>query len=70
MKASISRIGKRSVQEAAATIRAGGLVVYPTDTVYGVGCDPFNEEAVAKLFEAKNRSGKPIPVLCASVLHA
>jgi len=45
-------------------------VVYPTDTVYGIGCDPFNEEAVAKLFDAKVRSTKPIPILCDSMRSA
>lgn len=43
----------------------GGLVVYPTDTVYGLGCDPLDENAVRKLFDAKGREAKPIPVLCA-----
>jgi L-threonylcarbamoyladenylate synthase len=50
--------------EASRLVRAGGLLVYPTDTVYGLGCDPFNEAAVARLFEAKGRESKPIPVLC------
>ena len=53
-----------SVSEAAELVRKGGLVVYPTDTVYGLGCDPFDEKAVARLFEAKGRSTKPVPVLC------
>jgi L-threonylcarbamoyladenylate synthase len=41
-------------------------VVYPTDTVYGLGCDPFNRNAVHRLFEAKARSSKPVSVLCSS----
>jgi L-threonylcarbamoyladenylate synthase len=47
----------------------GGLIVYPTDTVYGLGCDPTNESAVRRLVEAKSRQTKPISVLCSSV-HA
>lgn len=44
----------------------GGLIVYPTDTVYGLGCDPTNEDAVQRLLEVKKRDQKPIPVLCSS----
>ena len=36
-------------------IARGGLVVLPTDTLYGVGCDPFNASAVDALFQAKQR---------------
>ena len=46
----------------------GGLVVYPTDTVYGLGCDPLNVEAVRRVFLVKKRSfNKPLPVLIDSV---
>ncbi len=41
--------------EAAAIIRAGGSVAFPTETVYGLGADALNAEAVAKIFEAKKR---------------
>jgi L-threonylcarbamoyladenylate synthase len=45
-------------------VAAGDLVVLPTDTVYGVGCDPFNPSAVDKLFAAKRRGRDlPLPVL-------
>ena len=43
------------IVEAAATIRAGGLVIYPTETVYGLGADACSDEAVAKVFAAKVR---------------
>jgi len=43
------------IAEAAATIRAGGLVVYPTETVYGLGADACSDEAVAKVFTTKVR---------------
>ncbi len=52
-----------AIAEAAATIRAGGLVVYPTETVYGLGADACSDEAVAKVFAAKTRPLEdPIPV--------
>jgi L-threonylcarbamoyladenylate synthase len=45
----------RSVYVAAAFIRRGGIVAFPTETVYGLGADAFNEEAIRKVFTAKNR---------------
>jgi L-threonylcarbamoyladenylate synthase len=45
----------RSTARAAAIIRAGGIVAFPTETVYGLGADVFNAAAVARIFEAKRR---------------
>ena len=59
-----------SILKAAMKVRQGGLVVFPTDTVYGLGCDPLNGAAVRRLFNAKGRVSKPIPVLCASLEKA
>jgi L-threonylcarbamoyladenylate synthase len=47
--------GEESIRLAAEVIRTGGLVAFPTETVYGLGCDALNPEAVARLFEAKRR---------------
>ncbi|MBU1076512.1 MAG: threonylcarbamoyl-AMP synthase [Spirochaetes bacterium] len=46
---------KRNIIIAAKIIRKGGLVAFPTETVYGLGADAFNEDAVLKIFEAKKR---------------
>ncbi|WP_214404119.1 L-threonylcarbamoyladenylate synthase [Pseudonocardia lacus] len=52
---------------AARAVRAGRLVVLPTDTVYGIGCDAFSATAVAALLKAKNRGpDMPVPVLVGS----
>jgi L-threonylcarbamoyladenylate synthase len=52
------------VEVGARVIGRGGLVVLPTDTLYGVGCDPFNASAVDALFKAKGRGRElPLPVL-------
>ena len=49
-------------------IDAGGVIIFPTDTVYGIGCNCFNEEAIDKLFEFKQRDyQKPINVLAGSI---
>jgi L-threonylcarbamoyladenylate synthase len=44
-----------AIAQAAAALHAGGLVAFPTETVYGLGVDPFNEAAVERLFLAKGR---------------
>jgi L-threonylcarbamoyladenylate synthase len=44
-----------SLQNAVERLRAGGVLAYPTEAVYGLGCDPFNEQAVQKLFHVKQR---------------
>jgi L-threonylcarbamoyladenylate synthase len=49
--------------EAAACIRAGGTIVFPTDTVYGIGCAPEDEAAIAAVFAAKGRpADKPLAI--------
>jgi len=64
------RIGSESIREAAATILKGGLVVYPTDTVYGLGCHPFDKGAVNKVADVKRRGKGNLPVLVASIEKA
>lgn len=44
-----------SAEEALAALRSGGLVVYPTDTLYGLGCDPSNASAMDRVFAVKAR---------------
>lgn len=56
-----------SITEAAAVLSSGGLVVLPTDTVYGIAADAFDADAVAALLAAKGRGRQmPPPVLVAS----
>jgi L-threonylcarbamoyladenylate synthase len=63
----ILRSGPRADKVASTILAGGGLVVFPTDTVYGLGCDPFNPTALRKLFATKGRGAKAVPVLCASL---
>ena len=58
---------KNNIMVAAETVRRGGLVVYPTETVYGLGCDPFNVEAVKRILDVKGERNKPLPILAASI---
>jgi len=46
----------------------GGVIAYPTDTLYGLGCDALNEEAVKKVYEIKGRDfSKPMSIACSSI---
>jgi L-threonylcarbamoyladenylate synthase len=61
----------RSLEEAARVLAAGGVVAYPTETVYGLGADAMNREAVDKLIAIKGRDpGRPLSVLVANNLEA
>ena len=51
----IMRYDKEDIQEALRVLRAGGIIVYPTDTVWGIGCDATNEEAVKRIYALKQR---------------
>ena len=53
------------IQEAVRILREGGVILYPTDTVWGIGCDATNEKAVARVFEIKRRSEAKSLVLLA-----
>ena len=57
---------KESIQKALEVLRKGGLILYPTDTVWGIGCDATDPEAVAKVYEIKRRSDSKSLVLLAS----
>ena len=50
-----NRYEKEDLQEALRVLREGGVIVYPTDTVWGIGCDATNAEAVAKIYALKQR---------------
>lgn len=53
-----------SSQKAASVLREGGIIIYPTETLYGIGALALNEESIKKIFKIKERFyGKPIPIL-------
>ncbi|MBQ8809021.1 MAG: threonylcarbamoyl-AMP synthase [Bacteroidales bacterium] len=57
---------KEEIQKALEVLRAGGIILYPTDTVWGIGCDASDPEAVAKVYAIKNREDSKSLVLLAS----
>ena len=50
-----SRYDKTDLDQAVEVLRAGGIIVYPTDTIWGIGCDATNAEAVRKIYALKQR---------------
>jgi len=55
---------KEGIEKASQIINEGGIAVYPTDTVYGIGCNPYNKTSVEKIYEIKSRNIiKSLPVL-------
>lgn len=54
------------IRHAAHIIRHGGIIAYPTDTVYGIGCDPYNAEAVDRINQIKQRPSHKYFILLAS----
>ena len=50
------RYDKLDLQAALKVLREGGVILYPTDTVWGIGCDATNAEAVARVYEIKKRA--------------
>jgi len=60
----------RHVRRTVEVLREGGLVVYPTDTVYGLGCDVTNKSALERLRRVKGRnSRKPMSFVCSDLTH-
>jgi L-threonylcarbamoyladenylate synthase len=57
---------KEQIQRALEVLRSGGVILYPTDTVWGIGCDATDPEAVAKVYEIKKREDSKSLVLLAS----
>lgn len=59
---------KRYIDKAVETLKDGGIIIYPTDTIYGMGCDIFNKEALERLFLIKNDSSdKLFSFICADL---
>ncbi len=47
---------QRYINKAVSVLKEGGVIIYPTDTVYGIGCDIFNKDALDRIFSIKNDS--------------
>ena len=59
--------GAPDIEQAITILQGGGLIAFPTDTLYGLGAHPFVESAVRRLYDAKGRpNSKPVPLLLSS----
>lgn len=58
---------RNMLRPAIEVLKQGGIVIYPTDTVYGIGCDPLNENALTRLLALKGRENKPLPLLASKI---
>jgi tRNA threonylcarbamoyl adenosine modification protein (Sua5/YciO/YrdC/YwlC family) len=58
----------RFINKAVKVLSEGGVIIYPTDTVYGIGCDIFNKDALERIFNIKNDSGtKLLSFICSDL---
>ncbi len=58
----------RYINKAVSVLKEGGVIIYPTDTVYGIGCDIFNKEALERIFSIKNDGGtKLLSFVCSDL---
>ena len=58
----------RLIRKAVDVLQDGGVIIYPTDTVYGLGCSLFNKRGIDKIYEIKRRSRKqPLSFVCADL---
>ncbi len=60
----------RLIRKVVDLLRNGGIVAYPTDTVYGIGCDIMNKRAIARVYQLKQRpQSKPFSFICSDLTH-
>jgi len=71
MRSQIFKCTGDALAKCASLVKSGGVVVFPTDTIYGIGCDPYKDQAVERIFAIKGRDEKkPLPVLAYSIEDA
>ncbi|MBI3765864.1 MAG: threonylcarbamoyl-AMP synthase [Ignavibacteriales bacterium] len=60
----------RHIKRAVEVLTSGGVIIYPTDTVYGIGCSIFNTHAIERVYQIKEQAtGKPFSFICADLSH-
>jgi tRNA threonylcarbamoyl adenosine modification protein (Sua5/YciO/YrdC/YwlC family) len=59
---------QRKIDQVAEILGRGGVIAYPTDTLYGIGCDIMNKRAIARIYQIKQRSkDKPFSFICSDL---
>lgn len=60
----------RLITRAVEVLKNGGIIAYPTDTIYGIGCDIMNKKAIEKIYRLKQREkNKPFSFVCSDLKH-
>ncbi len=60
----------RLIRKAVDILRQGGIIIYPTDTVYGLGCDLSSKKGIERIYELKRRNRKqPLSFICSDLKH-
>ncbi len=59
----------RGIEQAVKVLKSGGVIAYPTESIWGLGCDPFNQQAVSKVLNLKNRHAEKGLILVAASLE-
>lgn len=67
MSMKIVKPDEKGLKEAATTMLAGGVIMYPTETFYGLGCLPSDPDASKRVCAIKGRADKALPLICESV---
>ncbi|MBN1328085.1 MAG: threonylcarbamoyl-AMP synthase [Candidatus Heimdallarchaeota archaeon] len=71
IKIDIDNPNKDIIQKTVRVLQGGGVIVYPTETAYGIGCDAYNNEAIKRIYTLKNRPfDQPLPVIIDSLKMA
>ena len=61
---------KRLIDKAVDILKSGGVIAYPTDTIYGIGCDIMNKKAIEAIYRLKNRDQKtPFSFICSDLTN-
>lgn len=58
---------EKGLEYASKIIRDGGVAIYPTETVYGLGCAPSDPDATKRILQIKERADNPLPLICSSI---
>lgn len=70
LKIHLRNPGERAISKASDTLKAGGIVIYPTDTVYGLGCSIEDKSAIERIYLVKGQgTDKPFSFVCSSLSH-
>ncbi|VAX20155.1 Hypothetical YciO protein, TsaC/YrdC paralog [hydrothermal vent metagenome] len=65
---SLDHLSYKPIKEVADSVLKGGVMIYPTDTIYGLGCDIFSKQATARISKIKKRSvNKPFSFVCENI---